>query len=87
LGPVWLRGYSQKKKNNHLSQEYVLSAAIHPSKSTFFRHLNGINRHSFVSKTKSKTTFMKKIQSPQKLFQKHDDKMRYEIQKLFYFYA
>jgi len=39
-----------------------------------FRHLNGINRHSFVSKTKSKTTFVKKIQSPQKLFQKHETK-------------
>jgi hypothetical protein len=41
--------------------------------------VNTANRHSPASKTKSKMAFMKQIQSPQKLFQKHNDELRYEM--------
>jgi len=66
------RLFSGEKKN-------YLKSTFFQLQNVLFRPLNGINRHSFVSKTKSKTTCMKKVQSPQKLFQKHDDEMRYEI--------
>jgi hypothetical protein len=80
MGPAGLRGYFQKKTTVYLKSTFFQLLVI--LKNVLFRHLNRINRHTFVSKTKSKTVFMKKIQSPQKLFQKHDNEMRYEI----YFY-